>query len=48
MLIFNEYVIYETVFESRKKEAKEFKRWTKELLRNLHKDSGRIRSLPEA
>jgi len=35
MLIVNEYGIYETVFESRKKEAKEFKRWVFEMLKQL-------------
>lgn len=40
MLIVNEYGIYDTVFESRKKEAKEFKRWIYELLRTLRQSSG--------
>jgi len=35
MIIVNEYGIYETVFESRKKEAKEFKRWVFEMLKQL-------------
>lgn len=40
MLIVNEYGIYETVFESRKKEAKEFKRWVFEMLKQLRKSTG--------
>lgn len=40
MLIVNEYGIYEAVFESRKKEAKEFKRWVYEMLKTLRKASG--------
>lgn len=40
MLIVNEYGIYETVFESRKKEAKEFKRWVFEMLRELRQATG--------
>ncbi len=40
MLIVNEYGIYETVFESRKKEAKEFKRWVFEMLKQLRQASG--------
>ncbi|MCG8401356.1 MAG: phage repressor protein [Firmicutes bacterium] len=40
MLIVNEYGIYETVFESRKKEAKEFKRWVYELLKVLRQATG--------
>lgn len=40
MLIVNEYGIYETVFESRKKEAKEFKRWVFEMLKQLRKSEG--------
>ena len=39
MLIVNEYGIYETVFESRKKEAKEFKRWVFEMLKQLRQAS---------
>jgi len=35
MLIVNEYGIYEAIFESRKKEAKEFKRWVFEMLKQL-------------
>ncbi|WP_301628077.1 BRO family protein [Paenibacillus apis] len=33
MIIVNEYGVYEAVFESRKKEAKEFKRWVFEMLK---------------
>ena len=40
MLIVNEYGIYETVFESRKKEAKEFKRWVFEMLKQLRQSTG--------
>ncbi|WP_338708444.1 BRO-N domain-containing protein [Paenibacillus amylolyticus] len=40
MLIVNEYGIYETVFESRKKEAKDFKRWVKQLIRELRQSTG--------
>jgi prophage antirepressor-like protein len=40
MLIVNEYGIYETVFESRKKEAKDFKRWVFEMLKQLRQATG--------
>jgi len=40
MLIVNEYGIYETVFESRKPEAKAFKRWVFEMLKTLRKQTG--------
>lgn len=40
MLIVNEYGIYETVFESRKKEAKEFKRWVFDMLKALRQSTG--------
>lgn len=40
MLIVNEYGIYETIFESRKKEAKDFKRWVFEMLKQLRQASG--------
>lgn len=40
MLIVNEYGIYETIFESRKREAKEFKRWVFEILKQLRQTSG--------
>ncbi|GLC88653.1 BRO-N domain-containing protein [Lysinibacillus piscis] len=40
MLIVNELGIYETVFESRKKEAKEFKRWVFEVVKTLRQSSG--------
>ncbi|MEB4785081.1 BRO family protein [Paenibacillus jamilae] len=40
MLIVNEYGIYETVFESRKQEAKEFKRWVFEMLKQLRQSTG--------
>lgn len=40
MLIVNEYGIYETVFESRKKEAKDFKRWVFDMIKTLRKQTG--------
>ncbi|MCF8566872.1 phage repressor protein [Alicyclobacillus tolerans] len=38
--IVNEFGIYDAVFESRKKEAKAFKRWVYELLKTLRQESG--------
>lgn len=38
--IVNELGIYEAVFESRKKEAKEFKRWVYGMLKQLRQSSG--------
>lgn len=40
MSILNEYGIYEAVFESRKPEAKEFKRWVYGVLKQLRQASG--------
>ena len=40
MLIVNELGIYETVFESRKKEVKKFKRWVFEMLKKLREATG--------
>lgn len=40
MLIVSEYGIYETVFESRKKEAKEFKRWVFDIIKTLRQTAG--------
>lgn len=40
MLIVNEYGIYETVFESRKQEAKDFKRWVFSVLKHLRETTG--------
>lgn len=40
MLIVSEYGIYETVFESRKQEAKDFKRWVFEMLKELRQSTG--------
>lgn len=40
MLIVNELGIYEAVFESRKKEAKEFKRWVFEMIRQIRQSTG--------
>ena len=39
-LIVNEYGIYDTVFQSRKKEAKEFRRWVYKMLARLRKQTG--------
>jgi len=40
MLVVNEYGIYETVFESRKPEAKAFKRWVFDMIKTLRQASG--------
>ena len=40
MLIVNEYGIYDTVFQSRKKEAKDFRKWVYTMLSELRKASG--------
>ncbi|MDU5598536.1 MAG: BRO family protein [Lachnospiraceae bacterium] len=40
MLIVNEYGIYDTVFQSRKKEAKDFRKWVYRMLSELRKASG--------
>ena len=40
MLIVNEYGIYDAVFQSRKKEAKQFRRWVYDLLKELREASG--------
>ena len=40
MLIVNEFGIYDTVFQSRKKEAKEFRHWVYKMLKNLREASG--------
>jgi prophage antirepressor-like protein len=40
MLIVNEYGIYEAVFESRKPEAKEFKRWVFSVIKQLRQATG--------
>lgn len=40
MLIVNEYGIYETVFESRKPEAKAFKRWVFDIVKTLRQSTG--------
>jgi len=40
MLIINEYGVYEAVFESRKKEAKDFKLWVYEMLKSLRQATG--------
>lgn len=40
MLIVNEFGIYDTVFQSRKKEAVEFRYWVYEMISNLRKQTG--------
>ncbi|MFB5192764.1 BRO-N domain-containing protein [Alicyclobacillus fastidiosus] len=40
MLIVSRYGIYEAVFESRKREAREFRRWVFEILEALRESSG--------
>jgi prophage antirepressor-like protein len=40
MLIVNEYGIYEAIFESRKREAKEFKRWVFGVIKQLRQSTG--------
>lgn len=40
MLIVNEYGIYDTVFQSRKKEEKDFRKWVYKMLSELRKASG--------
>lgn len=40
MLVVNEYGIYDAVFQSRKKEAKRFRRWVYDLLKELREASG--------
>lgn len=40
MLIVSEYGVYDTVFQSRKKEAKEFQRWVYKMLSTLRKETG--------
>ena len=40
MLIVSEFGIYDTVFQSRKKEAKEFRVWVYEMLKTLRQSSG--------
>ncbi|MHB9781425.1 BRO-N domain-containing protein [Streptococcus sp. 10F2] len=40
MLIVNEFGIYETIFSSRKKEAKAFKSWIFEVIKNLRQVTG--------
>jgi len=40
MLIVNEYGIYETVFESRKPQAKAFKRWVYGVVKELRQATG--------
>lgn len=40
MLIVNEYGIYDAVFQSRKKESKQFRRWVYDLLKELREAEG--------
>ena len=40
MLIVNEFGIYDTVFQSRKSEAKEFRYWVYEMLKQLRQATG--------
>ncbi len=40
MLIVNEYGIYETIFSSRKPEAKQFKKWVYKIIKELREASG--------
>lgn len=40
MLIVNEFGIYETIFSSRKKEAKAYKSWVFEVIKNLRQATG--------
>lgn len=40
MLIVNEYGIYDAIFSSKKKEAKEFKKWVYQMLKQLREASG--------
>ena len=40
MLIVNEFGIYDTVFQSRKSEAKEFRYWVYEMLKQLRQETG--------
>ncbi len=40
MFIVNEFGIYESIFESRKPEAKAFKRWVFDLIKTLRAESG--------
>ena len=40
MIVVNEFGIYETIFSSRKPEAKEFKQWVFKVIRELRKESG--------
>src|SRR5699024_8208187 len=40
MLVVNEFGMYEVIFSSRKKEAKEFKRWVFGVIKELREQSG--------
>ncbi|WP_340389494.1 BRO family protein [Paenibacillus sp. FSL E2-0151] len=40
VLLISEFGVYEAAFNSERPEAKDFKRWVKELIRNLRKASG--------
>ena len=40
MLIVNEFGIYQTIFQSRKREAKDFQKWTYTMLKTLREQTG--------
>lgn len=40
MLVINEYGIYDAIFSSKKKEAKDFKRWVYRMLKDLRESTG--------
>ena len=40
MLIVNEFGIYETIFSSKKKQAKEFKKWVYKMIQTLRQETG--------
>lgn len=40
MLVVNEYGIYDAIFSSKKKEAKDFKRWVYDMLKDLRESTG--------
>lgn len=40
MIVVSEFGIYETIFSSKKKEAKEFKRWVFEVIKTLREQTG--------
>lgn len=40
MLIVNEFGIYETIFSSKKKQTKEFKKWVYKMIKTLRQETG--------